>query len=259
MSCSSCPGRPSCSASFRPGPIEFGWIEPVDNPLGMSGLRFLAGDGSFNIMFLAYATAVVLATVGIVRRYRRGGPVVRAQIRWVAAAIATPMVLVVLLALSSGNDTINSVAWSAWIVSLVLPPIAIGVSIRRYHLYEIDRIVSRTIAYVVITAVLVCAYALSVVVIQGPLGTVTGGETISVALSTLVVAALFQPVRRRVQAIVDRRFDRARIDADRTTSAFSERLRDEVDIETVTTDLRETVRATVRPDRLGVWLREAGR
>jgi hypothetical protein len=80
-----------------------------------------------------------------------------------------------------------------------------------------------------------------------------------VALSTLVVAALFQPLRRRVQGIVDRRFDRARIDAERTTAAFSKRLRNEVDITTVTTDLCDTVHAAVRPDRLGVWLREAGR
>ncbi len=98
-----------------------------------------------------------------------------------------------------------------------------------------------------------------VIVIQRPLADLARGDTISVALSTLIVAALFQPLRRRVQAIVDRRFDRARIDADRTTAAFSERLRDEVDIETLTTELRETVRTTVRPERLGIWLREAGR
>ena len=132
-------------------------------------------------------------------------------------------------------------------------------AILRYRLYEIDRIVSRTIAYVVISAVLVAAYVGMVIVIGGPLGDATGGDTIAVALSTLAVAALFQPLRRRVQAIVDRRFDRARIDADRTTAEFSERLRSEMDIETVTTDLRKTVHATVRPARLGVWLRGAER
>ena len=142
---------------------------------------------------------------------------------------------------------------------LAAVPVAIGIAILRYGLYDIDRIISRTIAYALISAVLVATYAAAILVLTGPLGTLFGGDTVSVALSTLVVAALFQPVRRRVQAIVDRRFDRARIDAERTTAAFSERLRDEVDIEAVTADLRETIHATVKPVRLEVWLREAGR
>ena len=94
-----------------------------------------------------------------------------------------------------------------------------------------------------------------ILVLQGPLGAVTGGDTIAVALSTLVVAALFQPVRRRAQTVVDRRFDRARFDAERTAAAFSERLRDETDIATVTADLDGTVREVLKPTALTLWLR----
>ncbi len=142
------------------------------------------------------------------------------------------------------------------IIALMGVPTAAGLAILRYRLYDIDRIVSRTIAYAVISAMLVGAYAIAILVLQGPLGNLFGGDTISVALSTLVVAALFQPVRRRVQRVVDRRFDRARIDAERTTTAFAERLRHEVDIEALTGDLDRTVRAAMHPSLIRLWLRD---
>ena len=158
-----------------------------------------------------------------------------------------------------GPGTFNQVF--DFLVGLALGffPIAIGIAILRYRLFEIDRLVSRTIAYLVITGVLVAAYAGVILLLQGPLGVITGGETVSVALSTLVVAALFQPLRRRVQRVVDHRFDRARFDAERTTAAFSERLRDEVDIATVTADVDGTVRSALKPTLLGLWLRDQNR
>jgi hypothetical protein len=158
-----------------------------------------------------------------------------------------------------GPGTFNDIADLAIGFAFAFFPIAIGIAILRYRLFEIDRLVSRTIAYVVITAVLVAAYASVILLLQGPLGTVTGGDTIPVAISTLVVAALFQPLRRRVQSIVDRRFDRARFDAERTSSAFSERLRKDVDIESVTSDLRATVRSAIAPSTVGLWLRGSDR
>ena len=229
----------------------------IPNPLAIPSLPtelFELGGGLAALgTFILFAIAVVAVAV----RYRRSTGVERAQQKWlVASVVATAVAFPFSYATSVGPDFLIDLFS---VLTGALVPIAVGVAILRYHLFEIDRIISRTIAYVLITALLVAVYAGVVVVMQGPLGTVTGGETISVALSTLVVAALFQPLRRRVQAIVDRRFDRARIDADRTTAAFSERLRDEVDIETVTTDLRETVRTSIRPDRLGVWLRGAER
>jgi hypothetical protein len=126
-------------------------------------------------------------------------------------------------------------------------------------LFEIDRIVSRTIAYGLIIAVLLVTYTGAILVLQGPLGAVLGGDTVSVALSTLVVAALFQPLRGRMKRIVDHRFDRARFDAERTSAAFSERLRNEVDIATVTADLHLTVRDALKPTTAALWLRSAER
>ena len=109
------------------------------------------------------------------------------------------------------------------------------------------------------TGLLVATYAGLVIVLEGVLGTATGGETLPVALSTLAVAALFTPVRRRVQRTVDRQFDRARYDAESTAAAFSERLRDEVNLPRLLTDLDETVRSAIAPSGVGVWLRSGAR
>ena len=137
-------------------------------------------------------------------------------------------------------------------------PVAIGIAILRYRLFEIDRLVSRTIAYVILTAVLVGAYAGAILLLQGPLGFVTGGDTVPVAISTLVVAALFQPLRRRVQSTVDRRFDRARFDAERTSADSRNACARTSTSKSVTADLRATVQDALRPERQGLWLREGG-
>jgi hypothetical protein len=133
-------------------------------------------------------------------------------------------------------------------------PLAIGVAILRYRLYDIDRIVSRTLSWALISAVLLAVFGAVVVGLQAALTDVTQGETLAVAASTLVAFALFQPLRRRVQGAVDRRFDRARYDAERTAAAFAERLRDEVDLATLTGELQATVAAAVRPREAAVWL-----
>ncbi len=242
----------------QPGPLQL--IPAVQNPFGF-GPDLRGGQPLAPI--LVAATLVIFAGLGIsmVSRYYSAGRLERQQIKWFVLALG---VSVIGLGITTSEVLLpdrlgNASGLTVFVYAGAIVPVAIGIAILRYRLFEIDRIISRTIGYVLITAVLVGAYVGVVIVIGGPIGDATGGETISVALSTLVVAALFQPVRRRIQTIVDRRFDRARIDAERTIAAFSERLRDEVDIGTVTNDLRATVEATIRPDRLGVWLREAGR
>ena len=203
---------------------------------------------------------LVAAVVSLVVRYRHATGVVRLQLRWLVAASAFLVLAVcgaLAVAAAAGQSDLATVAFIPVELALPTVPIAVVVAVLRYRLLEIDRIISRTIAYVAITTALVAAYAGLVIVIGGPLAGVTGGDTISVALSTLVVAALFQPLRQRVQTIVDRRFDRARFDTDRTTAAFSERLRYEVDIVAVGADLQETVRDAIQPVRLGLWLRQA--
>ena len=131
----------------------------------------------------------------------------------------------------------------------------IAIAVLRYRLYEIDRIVSRTVSYGLLTGGLVVLYLALVTALRPLLEPLTGGSSLAVAASTLAVAAVFNPVRRRLQETVDRRFDRARYDAARAVDAFAARLRDQVDLDQVVGGLRDTVSATVAPTRVGVWLR----
>jgi len=137
-------------------------------------------------------------------------------------------------------------------------PVSIGIAVLRYRLYEIDRIVSRTIAWTAVTGVLVGAFWLLVVGLQDLLAPVTSESTLAVAVSTLAVAAVFQPLRRRVQGAVDRRFDRARYDGDRLALRFADQLRDEVGLDAISRELLSTVDLAVRPSGAGLWLRTRG-
>ncbi len=237
--------------AVAPGPFPF--YPAFSNPFGIEGPPVVDVVSVFYLLTIACVGASVLSLIG---RWRVGGPVERAQLKWVTAAAGLIATVMVAYAVLFGPRNFNDVADLAVALALAFFPIAIGVAILRYHLFEIDRLVSRTIAYIVVTALLIAAYVSAILLLQGPLGAITGGETISVALSTLVAAALFQPLRRRVQTIVDRRFDRARFDAERTSIAFSERLRGEVDIAALSADLDATVRSSLRPAAMGLWLRE---
>ena len=212
--------------------------------------------GSALIPFLALASIA-----GMVVRYRHGGQTERQQLRWFTYAAVPEITFLVFVGLAaSGSYTIPPlVAFVATLVIGPLLPAAAAVAILRYHLYDLDRLVSRTIAYAVVTGMLVLTYGGLILVLEGPLSDMTGGDTLPVALSTLAVAALFTPARRRVQRTVDHRFDRARYDAERITTAFAERLRDQVDLATVTADFDGTVLRAISPSSVGVWLREGQR
>ena len=145
------------------------------------------------------------------------------------------------------------------IASLALPPIAVGIAVLRYHLYDIDRLIARTVSWALVTGTLVIVFAGVIVALQAILVGYTQGQTLAVAGSTLVAFALFQPLRRRVQAAVDRRFDRARYDAEHTLAAFSDRLRDEIDLASLSHDLDSTIRDAIAPRSIGIWLRETRR
>src|SRR4029079_578636 len=140
-------------------------------------------------------------------------------------------------------------------VAAALLPTAVAIAMLRYRLYEIDRIVSRTFSYGLLSAGLIGLYLLVVALLRPLLEPLTGSSTLAAAASTLAVAAVFNPARRRLQAAVDRRFDRARYDAARAVDAFAARLRTQVDLDEVTAGLRGTVAATVAPTRVAVWLR----
>jgi hypothetical protein len=151
---------------------------------------------------------------------------------------------------------LNGIAWVVAIGGLALLPVAIGIAILRYRLYEIVRLISRTISYGVLTAIVAGLFVGFILVFQAVLAPVTGSNELAVAGSTLLAAALFQPIRRRVQRLVDRRFNRTRYDAEQTVAAFAERLRDEVDLEQLRAEILATVAATVEPSSVSLWLRD---
>jgi hypothetical protein len=140
-------------------------------------------------------------------------------------------------------------------VSISLLPIAIGVAVLKYRLYDIDRVINRTLVYGLLTVLLGVVYTAGVFGLGRLLNPVSGESTLAVAASTLAVAALFQPARRRIQAVVDRRFNRRRYDAAKTIEAFSARLRDQIDLDTLAAELLGIVDQTTEPTRVSLWLR----
>ncbi len=204
---------------------------------------------------------MVAAAVSLVVRYRRAAGIERQQYRWLTAALAFVVAAVVggyivgLLLPAAGE---SGVVWLGAVVAFPLVPIAIGIAVLRYRLYEIDRIISRTIGWAIVTGVLAGAFALLVLGLTAVLQPFTGGNTLAVAGSTLIVATLFAPVRGRVQRAVDRRFNRARYDAERTVAGFATRLRDDVSLERLEGNIRDVVSLTLAPTSVGLWMRERG-
>ena len=240
--------------AVAPGPMSNGVA--MENPTAIPGVGPIS-EGLGIAVVASLILSFVLAVASVVWRYRHGTALERQQTRWFSYAV-----FATLIAVGVGFSQVGPLADGGWLIvlaGLALMPIAIGVAILRYRLYDLDRLVSRTISYGLLTGALLAAYAALILVLEGPLGAITSGNTVAVALSTLVVAALFQPIRIRIQRIVDRRFDRARFDADRTAAAFSDRLRDETDIVTVAADLDGTVREALKPAALGLWLRGSPR
>jgi MFS family permease len=205
------------------------------------------------IMFVMLAGAV-----SMVVRARRATDTERQQLRWIAASFA-----VLMAAVGSGfamslfvPETGYGLAWVPAMVALPTVPIAVGIAVLRYRLYEIDRIISRTIGYAVLTAVLAAVFLATNLGLQSWVATMTGGGgTVAVAASTLLVAALFQPLRRRIQRPIDLRFNRAQINGERTLAAFGDRVREEVDLANLSGAVLVTADEAVRPAAAGLWLR----
>ena len=229
----------------------------VRNPFALLPEAWFRDIQEVDVLTPVALTLLVLAVTAMLARYWRATGLLRLQMRWLVAALAAIVVGIaiglVILAVA-GEDA--AYAWIPAMFAYPLVPVAIGIAVLRYRLYEIDRLISRTIGWATVTIVLVGAFSLLVLGSSAVLEPLTGGNTLAVAGSTLVVAALFTPLRSRVQRAVDRRFDRARYDGERLVGAFGERLRDEVDLETIRADVLATVDAAVRPAHVGLWLRE---
>jgi hypothetical protein len=194
---------------------------------------------------------LLAGAVSLVLRFRHARGVERLQLRWLAlaAAVASALLLAGLLAVILGRDPVVLASLS---LCLALLPLATGAAILRYRLYDLDRIISRTLAYGLLTVMLGLGYA-AVVLGLGRL--LPEGSSLVVAAATLAVAAVFQPARRRLQAVVDRRFNRRRHDAARVIEGFGARLRVQVDLDGLTAEMLEVVHQTMQPTRASLWLR----
>ncbi len=205
-------------------------------------------------MLRIFPALALIAAAALVFRFRRSRGVEREQLRWLmyTAAVSVGLLLIGFL---TPPGPAAAVAQVASLAGIGLLPIAIGIAITRYRLYDIDVLIRRTLIYAVLSAVLLATYVAGVALLQTILAPLTAGSGVAVAISTLAVVALFQPVRTRIQATVDRRFYRAKYDAERTLDAFAARLRDEVDLAALRGELLGAVNDTVQPAHASVWLR----
>jgi hypothetical protein len=245
--------------AVHPGPL-FMWPR-IDNPFGIGPTLVpdMAGDQALIPGFLAVAWTAAAIWVGW--RYLRSRGVERLQMKWfVSAAIVSVLALVVTLLISAagsgaGTDPLPGLAYA---FTNTLVPVAVGIAILRYHLYAIDRLVNRAMVYTAVTVVLAAVYLVAVTVLGAIGRSVFAGasdyDTLVVAVSTLIVAGLFDPLRRRVQDAVDRRFDRARYDAAQTVDAFSRRLQETLELAAVEQATIEVIHRTLRPASAGIWL-----
>jgi hypothetical protein len=239
-------------SAFQPGPLP-GYPD-IPNPVGIDAAGPLLRVAQ-PVSAVCFAVVVVCSAASILIRFRRARGLQRQQLKWLAYAVAVATVALVLA----------SREWAGWAVAQVVTlvavgfiPVAIGVAILRYRLFDIDRLISRTLVYGLLTALLAGVYATGVFLAGRLLDPAQGRSGLAVAASTLAVAALFQPLRRRIQNLVDRRFNRSRYDATRTVEAFSGRLREEIDLDSLSAELLTVVDQTVQPAQASLWLRPIG-
>ena len=210
--------------------------------------------------FLVTPVLALVALLALALRFRRARGVERQQLKWFTyATVVSAVFWVVFAATGLQHRLPDALAYVVGAVFLGAVPVAIGIALLRYRLYDIDRLINRTLVYGLLTVVLGCGYAAVVLV----LGQLFGGVTRDppswvIAGATLAVAAAFRPVRRRIQLGVDRRFNRRRHDAARTMEAFTVRLRDHIDLETLSSELLAVVDQTMEPTAVSLWLRPSG-
>jgi hypothetical protein len=236
--------------TFNPGPLEEMGID--SNPFGLAGPAGTVATALTVVGILLHWLSLPPAAVCVVLRFRASRGVERQQMRWVAAGVAGAVGMM-LVAVPSGLGFAPQ--WISLLVypALLCPPVAVGVAVLRYRLYDLDRVVSRTLTYGLLTVLLALGYA-AVVLGLGRL--LPERSSLAVAAATLAVVAAFSPLRRRVQDLVDRRFNRRRHDAAGTVEAFAARLRDQVDLDALHGDLLAVVDRTMQPTRASLWLRQ---
>jgi hypothetical protein len=239
---------------FLPGALE--GLELIENPLGIDGLPI----GRKPVQALVFTLGLV-ASASLVLRLRRGSWVERQQIKWLAYAAAAATggsILTYTPPEAIGARWVTSVGYVLLELGVLGIPISIGIAILRYRLYEIDTLINRTLVYGSLTAMLLVVYFGGVATTEAIIRTLTGQEQqpqLAIVVSTLVIAALFNPLRRRIQGFIDRRFYRSKYDARKTLEAFSAKLRDETNLDALSDDLVGVVRETMQPAHVSLWLR----
>lgn len=238
-----------------PAALSVGGLRDVPNPTGLHGLpRPLYGVVGAGTWVSSFAF-LLLAVISVVPRYRQSAGEERLQLKWFAWATAVSLGLIFALLPVEPMGSAGKVTYDLAIVAGIglAMPVAIGIAVLKYRLYAIDKIISRTVSSVLVTGLVVGVY-LGCVALLSKVQPIRG--SVGVAVSVLAAAALFNPLRRRVQAAVDRRFDRARYDAERVVTQFSERLREEVDLDVVGADLLGVVQQVLAPAHMSLWLRD---
>jgi hypothetical protein len=205
-----------------------------------------------NAAFVIYVALFGAGAAALVSRFRRSRGVERQQLKWILFGIVA-----MLVGISASNLLPGVVSDVAFVLGMLPLPVSLAVAIGRHRLYDIDLVIKRTISYGALSLLLVAIEVGGILVLQELLSGVTGGQTYAVAGTTLAVAALFQPARRRIQAWVDRRFDRAGYDAARVVDGFGLRLRDRLDLRDVEAELVAATDLTLRPKSASVWLRRS--
>jgi hypothetical protein len=236
--------------AFTPRMVDY---PAIQNPLGIpafSGSPLESGG----VAWFAVLAGAIAAAVGLVPRLRRAHGIEREQLKWITFAAALNGLSWVLLAVELPGFA-GELTKYAIFATLLLIPVATGIAILRYRLYDIDVVIRRTLVYGAVVAILGALYVALVLGLQSLLSNIIGGDTLPVALSTLAIAVLFGPVRGRVRDVVDRRFYRSRYDHARLLETFGNRLRDEVELDSVSRSLTSVADQAVRPAQITLWLR----
>jgi hypothetical protein len=254
----------SVGITFSPGPLE--GHPGVRNPFGLEGAPWVPTGGI--VILLLLPLCMLASALSLVLRYQRSAGEEREQIKWIAfaAAVVGLLYLITMVSSLSFSGPWGAVGTPLWLgllqqaalVSFTAVPIAVGFAVLKYRLYDIDLLINRTLVYGTLTALLALVYFGGVTASQAIVQALTGQEehpTLAVVVSTLVIAALFNPLRRRTQAFTDRRFYRRKYDAAKTLEAFSAKLRDETDLNALSDDLVGVVRETMQPAHVSLWLR----
>jgi hypothetical protein len=275
--------------AFAPGPLD--GLGPIRNPLGIDSLKIAGAGSAFDVYEVPWFVIVVVATTSVFVRLHGAGLEERQQIKWFAyaAVVLTSTILLRVLTFSlpipasvsltveglialglvsvAGATAIAILKYRLYEIDLLINRTlvygaltailaATGIAILRYRLYDIDFIINRTLVYGSLTVTLVALYFGGIVVLQRVFVALTGEKsTLAVVASTLVIAALFNPLRRRIQGFIDRRFYRSKYDAAKTLEAFSAKLRDETDLDALSEGLTSVVRETMQPAHVSLWLR----